>query len=291
MSKSHSKEMDHHIIRSYSTKGMSRWAIDVVVDWFILISTLSVALLFNHIAFYVLALFIIGNRQHALGILGHEGTHYCLHKNKRLNDFISNCLCFMPLGLTGSGYRAMHFAHHSHTNTEYDPEVMHKSARPEQWELPLSLKNLGFICLKDLAGNSILDYMFIVLNAKPDKKKEYAYLLAMHIGFIATCCALGLYAVPVMWYISLLTTFMMFFRIRVWLEHQGEDHTNRLHLNRIEGALFAPHNIWYHYEHHAFPSVPYYNLDEVRKLMTGQQDILTLKEFVQELSANKKLAA
>jgi len=66
-------------------------------------------------------------------VLGHDGTHYTLSGNARLNDILTNLVCFLPLGLTVSGYRALHYAHHQHTGTEHDPELRNKRMRSPQW--------------------------------------------------------------------------------------------------------------------------------------------------------------
>ena len=81
---------------------------------------------------------ILGNRQHALALLGHEGTHYAIHKNKRINDAISDVLGMWMVGLTTSGYRNIHFEHHKHLNTDRDPELMHRSSKAPQWDLPMT---------------------------------------------------------------------------------------------------------------------------------------------------------
>ena len=44
--------------------------------------------------------------------------------------------------------------------------------------------------------------------------------------------------------------------------------------------LFAPHNVWYHYEHHRWASIPFYNLPAARKLDTSVP-VMTLTELYQ----------
>ncbi len=131
----------------------------------------------------------------------------------------------------------------------------------------------------DLGGYSLSDYFTIINFAKPDKKASYAWLAGFHFLFITVSVATGLKLVPVIWYWSLVTSFMMFFRLRTWLEHQGSDDTHRTHLNFMERLVLSPHNAWYHYEHHAWPSVSYCNLPQLRGLIM-EKPVITLAQLV-----------
>jgi fatty acid desaturase len=96
----------------------------------------------------------------------------------------------------------------------------------------------------------------------------------------------GLWWVAALWYGSLVTAFMMFFRLRLWLEHQGSDLAHRLDLNPWEGALLAPHLAWHHWEHHQFPAVPYWKLPALRRLVPDQplDDVVIGDRILQGLS-------
>ena len=72
---------------------------------------------------------------------------------------------------------------------------------------------------------------------------------------------------------------MMFFRLRLWLEHQGSDLAHRLDLKPWEAALLAPHLSWHHWEHHQWPAVPYWRLPELRRLIPDQP-LLTLSSLI-----------
>ena len=74
--------------------------------------------------------------------------------------------------------------------------------------------------------------------------------------------------------------FVMSFRLRLWLEHQGAPETHRLSLNFWQAALLAPHNASHHWEHHKYPTIPYHRLAELRKHDT-EQPVWTLRELLQ----------
>jgi fatty acid desaturase len=68
------------------------------------------------------------------------------------------------------------------------------------------------------------------------------------------------------WYAASLTAFWAVFRLRMWTEHVGTRETYRVSVSWWQRALYLPHNTWYHYEHHRWPSIPYWNLPRARAL-------------------------
>ena len=62
---------------------------------------------------------LVGAAQHHLGVLGHEGSHRTLFRNRWLNELASDWLCMYPLFTTTYMYRLQHLAHHQFVN---DPE-------------------------------------------------------------------------------------------------------------------------------------------------------------------------
>ena len=155
---------------------------------------------FSNPVTWLLALLVIGNRQHALAILGHDGTHFTLSHDRRLNDFLTNLFAFWPIGLTVSGYRALHFRHHKHTGTEDDPELGHKRSRSPQWDLPAKPSRILKYAALDIVGGSFPDYLIILKYSKPDKPSEYLPLLCFHAVAIALLAASGLWWAGLLWY-------------------------------------------------------------------------------------------
>ena len=152
-----------------------------------------------------------------LAILGHDGTHYTLSHNATFNDFLTNLFCWWPLGLTVSGYRALHYAHHRNTGMEDDPELGHKRMRSPQWDLPATPWTVLRYALKDLIGYSLADYSIIVRFSKPQRKREYlpaSFLFHIAATISRFCWRLAPGRWPAAWYFSLVTSLMMFFRLR-----------------------------------------------------------------------------
>jgi fatty acid desaturase len=267
------------LLRDLGKRSLFPWLADAAMDWLVIGIALAAISLWPHFYTVVFGVLIIGNRQHALAILGHDGTHYTLSRNAALNDFLTNLLCFWPLGLTVSGYRALHYAHHKDTGTEHDPELGHKRMRAPQWDLPATPRTVLRYAILDLIGYSLADYTIIVRFSKPQSKREYLPLALFHIAALSLLLGLGCWLAASVWYFSLVTGFMMFFRLRLWLEHQGTDDTQRLALTWWQGALLSPHNAWHHWEHHKYPTIPYHKLPQARQRLTGPA-ILTLHGLV-----------
>jgi fatty acid desaturase len=164
-------------------------------------------------------------------------------------------------------------------STDRDPEIVHKKSRAPQWDLPAPLTRILGYAARDLMGYSIPDFWIIVTFSKPPRKSDYLGLGAFHLIANALLFWSGLWWVSALWYASLATSFMMFFRLRLWLEHQGSDLAHRLDLKPWEAALFAPHLSWHHWEHHQWPAVPYWKLPALRRLVPGET-LVTLPSLI-----------
>lgn len=280
--------LDTATLRALAGRSLFPWLADAAMDWLVIGTALAVASMWPHFYTVIAAVLIIGNRQHALAILGHDGTHYTLSRHGAFNDVLTNLFCFWPLGLTVSGYRALHYAHHKNTGTEHDPELGHKRMRSPQWDLPAMPKTVLRYALMDLIGYSLADYLIIVRFSKPQRRRDYAPLALFHIAVVSLALWLGAWLALAAWYFSLVASFMMFFRLRLWLEHQGTDDTQRLALTWWQGAILSPHNAWYHWEHHKYPTIPYYRLPKARQLLDGPP-VLTLRDLVASFAIARRI--
>jgi fatty acid desaturase len=274
------KKKQFQYIQAISKKTLFPWSFHVLVDWLIIGLCIWGAGTLNHPLSYFIAILIVGNRQHALAILGHDGAHFVIHENKKMNDFLSNIFCFWPLLVTTEGYRKLHLQHHKNTGTTNDPELMHKSARAPQWDLPVTPQKIAAYSAKDLFGYSIPDLIIILTFSRPEKNISLLPVLALHAVVITLFTSAGLWWIALLWYISLATSFMMFFRLRLWIEHQGTGDTQRVHLNWWQKHILAPHNIWLHFEHHRWPTVPYHQLEKAREVIANPKP-LTLPELLE----------
>jgi len=242
----------------------TKWLMAALADWTILAAAMFLGCKFP--LMIPLAILVIGNRQHALGILGHDGSHQSVcRKHRGLNDLLTNVFAFIPLGICMREYRNFHWDHHRHTNNDRDPEVLLKHTMPNPITGPVTVGKVVRHGVMDLLGFGIPHEIRFMYYIRPRTFRD-AVPMACLIAATIAAIYVGLYLVPVLWFASTATSFWFFFRLRVWTEHVGlgEGETLRFTPTRAERWLFLPHNTWLHFEHHQHPSVSFDNLPKLR---------------------------
>lgn len=234
------------------------WLRAAILDWAIIAIAMSVSVWSSWLI--PIAILAIGNRQHALAILGHDGAHRLICNNKWLNDLMTDVLVFYPLGLSLKQYRKFHWEHHRNTNTDNDPERPLKSIWPAM-QMPFSQRKVIWQLLGDLVGLGIPQLIAFLVHVRP---RAIAECGALAFVLVAMCCFVyfDLAFVPLIWFGSLYTTFWMFFRYRIWAEHVGggPGETLVFDVNWLQRIVFFPHNCHLHHEHHEKPGVPFHKL-------------------------------
>jgi fatty acid desaturase len=72
----------------------------------------------------LVAIAVIGASQHQFGGAIHDGTHYMLFANRKLNELASDWLAAFPVLTTTYHFRLHHLAHHQFVNDpERDPDT------------------------------------------------------------------------------------------------------------------------------------------------------------------------
>ncbi len=99
----------------------------------------------------LVAIVAIGASQHQFGGVIHEGTHYMLFANRKLNELASDWLAAFPILTTTYHYRLHHLAHHQFVNDpERDPDIsqLHES---DHWlDFPITHVEVLWALLKQL---------------------------------------------------------------------------------------------------------------------------------------------
>lgn len=236
-----------------------KWLSAAFIDWAIVAVAIYVGA--NHLILLPIAMLVVGNRQHALAVLGHDGAHRLICKSKFLNDLLANVLTFYPMGLCLKQYRKWHWEHHRNTNTDKDPEIPLRAVHPNPIEMPFEPSKIWRHVVMDLFGFGIPQMVAFMIHVRPRKISEF---VSPCIALAATALLIysGLAIVPIIWFGSLFTTFWAFIRYRTWTEHIGgeEGETLIFDTNRIQQAIFFPHNIHLHHEHHEKPGIPFHKL-------------------------------
>ena len=257
-----------------------RWFAALAFDWAIIAAAMALARWLHHPLAYIAAIFVVGTRQNALGLLGHDAAHRLVTRNGRFDDLMAQLLCFGPVGILLKQWRAFHWDHHRHTGGALDPELMGKANDAPQWDLPLTRSRIVKMFLLDLTGWGFRDIIKLrqgtpvtVEITGRDKLLKNTSLLALLAGS-ALAGALWVFG---LWIAALLTSGWAVSRLRLLSEHVGTGGTHRLRARWWERALYLPHNTWAHFEHHRFPSVPFYNLPKAREL-DRETPIITMSD-------------
>lgn len=204
-----------------------------------------------------LAIVIIGTRQHAIAVLGHDGAHFTISKNRRLNDALM-ALTFWPLAVGVHGYRKFHFEHHRHVGTPADPELRAKRMYPHRWTVEaLAPRRRAQMLLVDLAGGGWRDVLMIFVLAKPRTVADWVGPPLTVAALVGCLLWLGQWQAVAMWFIAIHTVFWAGFRQRCLEEHVGPEVTRqRIKVPALwQRLLYLPHGIWKHAEHHRRPAV------------------------------------
>jgi fatty acid desaturase len=212
--------------------------------------------------FYPVSVFLIGIAQHRIAILAHEGAHGLISQNKRLNHWLAQIGGFWPLMIDMKAYKTFHNEHHRHTGDErMDPEFELKDGR---YHIPLTRAQLYTRFALDMAGRSAGEFVQVVRYFAKRGNPVWALSFLLLSGTVTFYAGhpefffLFLVAMP--------TSYWAVFRLRIYGEHTDTLDTHRVHLKVWQRLLFAPHNIWMHWEHHEHPNVPYYQLPAVRNV-------------------------
>ena len=255
------------------------WLALTLGDWLIIAACFWASHAIGALWAYWLASLVIGNRIHAIGIMGHDGSHYTVSRNRKWNDILTAGLTFWPTAISLRAYRKFHNKHHRNVGTTDDPEYIHKRWADPEFELPMTPVRFVIYLVKDLAGHATVDVVRLMRLLKPERLQDLTGPLLVQSAFWVICLTTRQYWILALWYFSLCTSFWAYFRLRVWIEHVGTTETHRVALTWWQQVLFAPHWTALHYEHHRWPGVPCWNLRAARAL-DNSMPIWTTRQLI-----------
>ena len=269
-----------------------RFLFDLVGQWAVILLAGGAAIWIGQWWAYVLAMVVIATRQHALGILLHDGTHYRLLSNRALNDAVCDYFCGLPVGMTTSRYRHEHLLHHRHLNTDRDPYWVDFQL-DDTWHWPKRPLAALWVFVRDLTllnsrrWGAVMHRWSPWINHFPSRRQrpgpptltpaERIRVYVFH-GAVLLAAVLSGYGwqIALLWLAPLLTLTPAMVRLRTIGEHLAIPNRTELDASRhTDGSWFerqtvAPFNINYHLDHHLHPAVPYYNLPRLHALLLGE---------------------
>ncbi len=271
-----------------------RFVWDLGAQWIVIGVAAAWALWWGHVLGYAIAALVIATRQHALGILMHDGTHYRLLPSRAWNDAVCDFLCALPLGMTTNRYRHEHLLHHRYLNTDRDPYWV-DFEKDAEWHWPKRPKAALAVALRDITQVNGRRWGAVMYRWSPwinhfsvkalpsgtpalgsgERIRIYVFHLAVAAGVLFTPVGWKLLA---LWLVPLLAVTPLLVRVRTIAEHLAIPNRSELDASRhsdgtwLERQTVAPLGINYHLDHHLFPAVPYYNLPALHALLMSNGD-------------------
>lgn len=234
---------------------MFRWLAAVTLEWSLVL--LCFCTIVRWPACAPIGVFVIGTRQHAIGILGHEAAH----RKGLLNDLLACLLCWWPLGICLTAYRRFHFMHHQLLGSPHDPEEIHRNElSPWQWKNVTPVKKLLLFAMDHL-GLGLWEVATALRIIGPPVGIGW---MAPVISGVAALLFFWLWPWGLLWHLSLVTSFWAVGRMRMYTEHygSGDELTHRTVAPSLwRQAIYLPWGTWKHAEHHQRPGLRQYELE------------------------------
>lgn len=270
---------------------------DTLLDYAAIVLIIALYAVFKTTALLILAIVVTGIFIYRLQIIGHDGLHYCVAENKKLNDFFTRYILLAPQFTPTSLNRFNHLNHHGKFATEADADwqyykTVDKDTKSKFYLWALSVIGFGFvfkIAFKLLKGkqSTAAKETAAAQTAKELPHDIFSILLAQLAIFLMFNFTLGWQYYFIIWLLAVFGVFVPLNTIRSFCEHSiaEPDHSksNRLYTfntNFFEAFILAPHNMNYHFEHHEYMYVPYYHLPALQQFMqTNYQSYVTHVRF------------
>jgi fatty acid desaturase len=288
------KALPRELVQSLTRRSPWKATAAVLHDVAVLAAAISVALYFWPNPFVILlAVLIIGTRQHALFVIAHDAAHYLLYERRWLNDLVGRA-CASVQGLSMCTYRVIHRLHHNNLYGELDPDTALHGGYPrgKAYLVKKLLKDLGGLTAWKtyayfLGGAPALNTATHVAlrplddtseKLRIEAKRDRNMVIAFHLVLLLIFAWAGWLAeYLVLWVLPLVTVVQALLRLRAIAEHGATtDFSSPLTAARTNLApawlewLIFPHQVNYHIEHHLYASVPHYNLPALHREMAAR---------------------
>ena len=235
---------------------------------------------------YLLAILVIGTRQHALTVLMHEGSHYLLYRNRVVNDVVCDLFCAFPMAMSTTLFRATHVKHHLYTNTDQDPDFQQWEQDPGWTRWPKqSWGQCVWVVLQSLLGLNVWKGTSLFLRWNPTANMfrplgpdlplltRVLFVTSLSAFYAAIIMSGQLVNALILMLVPTFTVLNLLLRMRATADHVGVANTHELNMTRtiepgwLDRLLFSAHGVTYHIEHHLFPSVPCSNLKRLHAVL------------------------
>jgi fatty acid desaturase len=304
--------LNNQELRNLSQISAIRSTFQIFLDWGLLLIIYTLNIYYPHPFLILVSIPFIARQQMAFLVLLHDGAHGRLYKSHRVNDFMTQFFLGSPVFFSLRLYRRTHLKHHRIPLMPEDPDISLTGG------YPINAKSFRRKLLRDLLGISYFKFMahFMKYKKKQGKKSSETEVQGEKqtenfflSSFFLTCTGLlingSLFFMAyhqghpllyfVLWWVPIFTILQVYLRIRGITEHAGykagpdQLALSRTVVNPMETFFFSPNGVNYHIEHHAYPSVPFFNLPKVHRMLSERGSLpvknvyQSYREVVREL--------
>jgi fatty acid desaturase len=285
-------------IRALTRSSNAVGALSIAWSWLVIAAAFAALAAWPHPLVFAAVVVILGGRQLALAVLMHEAAHGTLFRARWANERLADWLCARPVWSDTARYRRHHLQHHGHTGTERDPDLGLALARPmtrRSLARKIARDLLGPTGVRRVIGLAMIDAELLVFDVGGSIRRaprrslaHHAWALARHVRRPALANAVmfgalwlaGCPWVFVAWVVAYLSPFSLFLRVRSLAEHacmdRGPDplrNTRTTHAGVFARITVAPLHVNYHLEHHLLPTVPWFRLPALGRLLAARDAI------------------
>lgn len=262
--------------------------LQILLLWIFVAALFVIALKTESWLAQIFSFLLIGVFQYRMNVLGHDGLHGSLFKNRRVNDQVSRFFLHGPCFSPFSSLKKNHFHHHRYVGDDSDNDQQYYSRKGKETAGRLKAWLLG----------SLFGAMFfpIVLKFLKRGREKKTTNKTLDSDFIWDLCSVALTQLLLLgffisqghvlyyfifWMLPFMTMATGLNSIRSTLEHidlaeQKIPHAYSFRPSYFEAFILSPFKMCYHWEHHLFPSVPYVHLPGLASELKEKKEEYTI---------------
>jgi len=275
-------------IKELSALEPGRELLATAEDWAAIAGVIAFCTFFWHPALYLIAVVVIGSRQHSMLILGHDASHFRYLQTRWQNDLLANLFLMWPTFASVEGFRKFHGTHHQYTGLANDGNrhiwYTHDAAGDLEpgWVFPKTRLGLALVLLRRAFFVTGLFWIVRGLVGSSLIPSPHWMVVSRIVFYASIAGALTFfeawYAFLLYWIVPFCTWHILVQYVRIICEHSAvESKEAEYAITRttiptlIESVFILPRNVGYHLEHHWYPSVPFYRLPELHQHLMARE--------------------
>jgi fatty acid desaturase len=267
------------VLRQLAQIDVRKAVVAIASEWLAIFGAIALCHFFWNPLLYVITILFVGGRQHALAVLQHDAAHFRLLPNKKWNDLVAEVFLAWPILLSNQYFREYHFLHHRHLGTEKDGNrIQYGTHTPSgeltpNWSFPKPKIHFALWLLLRLSGPAGIIYILRSMH-RLFTKGTLRYRL-LNLLYYASILGLILWfhggqILLLYWFVPLSTWFIFTNLLRIAGEHSAIANSHEFYgLTRttqpswFDRIFVVPRQISYHLEHHLYPHIPFYRLQDL----------------------------